>query len=142
MNPTNPDGIMQLAMGFWGSKTLLSAIELGISEQFPWSSYQRFADVGAAQGMVPVTVARAHGHLKGIGFDLPVVRPMFEDFVGENGVSDRVKFQAGDFFRDELPKVDVIVMGHILHELHRCRMPGLDARCRLYADARRAIGGA
>lgn len=25
-----PDGIMQLGMGFWGSKTLLTAIELGV----------------------------------------------------------------------------------------------------------------
>ena len=25
-----PDRIMQLGMGFWGSKTLLSAIELGL----------------------------------------------------------------------------------------------------------------
>ena len=25
-----PDGIMQLGLGFWGSKTLLSAIELGL----------------------------------------------------------------------------------------------------------------
>ena len=28
-NPT-PGGIMQLGLGFWGSKTLLSAIELGV----------------------------------------------------------------------------------------------------------------
>ncbi len=25
-----PDGIMQLGLGFWGSKTLLSAVELGL----------------------------------------------------------------------------------------------------------------
>ncbi|MGH7165968.1 MAG: methyltransferase family protein, partial [Nitrospiraceae bacterium] len=25
-----PDGIMQLGLGFWGSKTLLSAVELGV----------------------------------------------------------------------------------------------------------------
>src|SRR5688572_27895061 len=28
--PPKPDGIMQLGLGFWGSKTLLSAIELGL----------------------------------------------------------------------------------------------------------------
>jgi hypothetical protein len=26
----NPDGIMQLGLGFWASKTLLSAVELGV----------------------------------------------------------------------------------------------------------------
>ncbi|MBS0467908.1 MAG: hypothetical protein JSS31_13105 [Proteobacteria bacterium] len=30
MNNTTPDGIMHLAMGFMGSKTLLSAIDLGV----------------------------------------------------------------------------------------------------------------
>ncbi len=28
--PTTPDGIMQLGLGFWGSKTLLSAVEVGL----------------------------------------------------------------------------------------------------------------
>jgi O-methyltransferase domain/Dimerisation domain len=28
--PPTPDGIMQLGLGFWGSKTLLSAVELGL----------------------------------------------------------------------------------------------------------------
>jgi hypothetical protein len=31
-------------------------------------------------------------------------------------VKDRVRFQGGNFFEDSLPKVDVIVMGHILHD--------------------------
>src|SRR4051794_20611190 len=29
-NQVTPDGIMQLGLGFWGSKTLLSAVELGL----------------------------------------------------------------------------------------------------------------
>ena len=28
--PPTPDGILQLGLGFWGSKTLLSAVELGL----------------------------------------------------------------------------------------------------------------
>ena len=28
--PVTPDGIMQLGMGFWASKTLLSAVHLGL----------------------------------------------------------------------------------------------------------------
>jgi O-methyltransferase domain/Dimerisation domain len=87
-----------------------------ISAKFGWRDYGTFADVGAAQGMVPATVAAAHGHLKGIGFDLPAVRPVFEEFIAGRGLSDRVRFQAGNFFEDALPSVDVIVMGHILHD--------------------------
>ena len=87
-----------------------------IASKIPWRNYKSFVDVGAAQGMVPVTVARAHPHLSGFGFDLPVVRPVFEEFVARHGLSDRLRFTPGDFFKDPLPKTDVIVMGHILHD--------------------------
>lgn len=87
-----------------------------IAAKFPWKEYNSFADIGAAQGMVPVTLARTHPHLSGIGFDLPQVRPIFESFVSEHGLSGRVRFKAGNFFEDNLPQVDVIIMGRILHD--------------------------
>lgn len=87
-----------------------------IAAKFDWSKYTTFADVGAAQGMVPVVVARAHPHLKAIGFDLPAVQPVFEEFVAQQGLSDRIRFQGGSFFDDPMPNADVIVMGHILHD--------------------------
>jgi hypothetical protein len=88
----------------------------GISEKFPWADYDTFADVGAAQGAVPVFVAKSHPHLRGIAYDLPPVQPVFEKYARANGVADRVRFQPGDFFKDELPKAEVIIMGHILHD--------------------------
>ncbi|MBB3412174.1 precorrin-6B methylase 2 [Rhizobium sp. BK316] len=87
-----------------------------IAARFDWSKYATFADIGAAQGMVPVVIARAHPHLKAIGFDLPAAQPIFEAFVAEQGLADRIRFQGGNFFEDPLPDVDVIVMGHILHD--------------------------
>lgn len=103
-----------------GFLTAMSGISAGpaqaIAAKFPWRDYKTFVDVGCAQGMVPVTVARAHPHLTGGGFDLPQVRPVFDDFIAQNGLSDRLRFYPGDFFEDALPKVDVIVMGHILHD--------------------------
>ncbi len=32
------------------------------------------------------------------------------------GWADRVRFQSGNFFEDPLPKADVIILGHILHD--------------------------
>jgi hypothetical protein len=87
-----------------------------IAANFPWRDYKTFMDLGSAQGMVPATLARAHPHLIGIGFDLPPVKPVFEEFIAHRGVEDRVRFQGGNFFEDDLPKVDVVVMGHILHD--------------------------
>ncbi len=87
-----------------------------IADKFSWKNYRTFVDVGAAQGRVPVTVAHAHPHLSGGGFDLPPVGPVFDEFVAGNGLSERLQFYPGDFFADPLPQADVIVMGHILHD--------------------------
>ena len=76
----------------------------------------RAGDIGAAQGAAPVQLGLKHAHLKGIGFDLPAVRPVFEKYVRSHGLEDRVKFQPGDFFKDPLPRADVLIMGHILHD--------------------------
>jgi hypothetical protein len=44
------------------------------------------------------------------------VAPIFEEYVGTVGVADRVSFAAGSFFDQPLPKADVVMMGHILHD--------------------------
>lgn len=87
-----------------------------IAAKFPWADYKSFVDIGAAQGMVPVTIAREHPHLSGGGFDLPQVRPVFEEFAAANGLAGRLRFYPGDFFADPLPPADVLIMGHILHD--------------------------
>ncbi|HEX8772951.1 MAG TPA: methyltransferase [Pyrinomonadaceae bacterium] len=87
-----------------------------IAQQFPWGDYRTFIDIGGAQGGVPVQVALAHPHLTGGIFDLPAVGPVFEKYVAQHGLSDRLRFHPGDFFNDRLPSADVLVMGHILHD--------------------------
>ncbi len=87
-----------------------------IARQFPWGEVKSFCDIGCAQGGLTVEVARAHPHLAGIGFDLKPVRPVFESFVRENGLAERLSFAAGNFFEDTLPRAEVLVMGHILHD--------------------------
>jgi hypothetical protein len=103
--------------GFMKAMTGLSlGTVAAIAEKFPWAEYRTFADVGTAQGGLPVLVALAHPHLTGIGFDLPVIGPIFGEYVRSHDLSNRLRFQAGDFFQDALPSADVIVMGHILHD--------------------------
>ncbi len=109
-----------------------------IAAKFPWASYKTFADAGAAQGDLAVQIALANPHLSGIGFDLPEVGPIFEEYVEKNGVADRVRFAAGSFLEHPLPRADVILMGHILHDW------GLDDKRMLIRKAYEALpdGGA
>jgi precorrin-6B methylase 2 len=89
---------------------------LAIASQFPWQEHETFVDVGTAQGDLAVQIALANDHLTGIGFDLPEVAPIFEDYVESNDLQKRLRFQGGDFFVDDLPEGDVVTMGHILHD--------------------------
>jgi len=102
---------------FLGAMTGLShGANLAIAERFPWGERSSFVDVGTAQGDLAVQIALANPHLAGGGFDLPEVGPVFEDYVEANGLTGRLGFHAGSFFTDDLPRADVITMGHILHD--------------------------
>ena len=111
---------------------------IAIAGKFRWKAYKTFVDVGTAQGDLAVQIALAHSHLTGIGFDLPEVAPIFEEYVESHDLSSRVQFVPGNFFRDALPNADVIMMGHILHDW------GLDEKRALVRKAYEALpqGGA
>lgn len=125
-----------------GFVAAMTGISMGagraISDKFPWADYQSFADIGTAQGGVPVAIASRHPHLSGIGFDLPKVGPHFDAFAGKHGLADRLSFTGGDFFADPLPAADVLLMGNILHDW------GLEQKRQLIGKAYDALprGGA
>lgn len=102
---------------FTGAMTGLSrAAGDAIAAKFPWRDYGSVIDIGCAQGAVPAAIAAAHNHLSGGGFDLPPVEPIFNAYVAQFGVADRLRFTPGNFFADPLPSADVLIMGHILHD--------------------------
>jgi hypothetical protein len=109
----DPDRLRQFLHSMTG---LSMGAAVAIAEKFPWERYSSVVDIGAAEGCVPVQIAVRHPHVTGGGFDLPPVRPAFEDHVASFGLTDRLGFHAGDFFVDPLPSADVLVMGHILHD--------------------------
>lgn len=103
--------------GFLKAMTGISrGANMAIARTAPWGDYKTFVDIGCAQGDLAVQIAAANPHLKGIGFDLPEVGPIFEEYVEANGLKDRVSFVSGSFFTDDLPAADVVTMGHILHD--------------------------
>jgi hypothetical protein len=103
--------------GFLRAMTGISrGANLAIASNFPWDKYKTAADCGTAQGDLIVQIALKNTHISGTGFDLPEVAPVFEEYIEANGLTSRVRFQPGSFFTDPLPKTDVILMGHILHD--------------------------
>jgi hypothetical protein len=109
----DPERLKQFAAAMTG---VSRGVNLELARRFPWADVATFADIGTAQGDTAVQIALAHPHVTGYGFDLPPLAPVFEDHANQNQVSERLTFVPGDFFTDALPSVDVLVMGHILHD--------------------------
>ncbi|MCU1686713.1 MAG: hypothetical protein JWQ81_7452 [Amycolatopsis sp.] len=87
-----------------------------LSRLVSWEQYATFADIGGCRGNLAANLVLAQPHLKGICFDRPQSEPFFDEHMAALNTTDRVGFQAGDFFADPLPQVDVLILGHVLHD--------------------------
>jgi hypothetical protein len=136
------DAIYKDPASLRGFAAAMTGISLGVAHalaaSFPWERYESVIDIGCAEGAVPAQVLLAHDHLTGGGFDLPAMGSVFEEYVSRAGVAERAQFYPGDFFVDEFPQADVLVLGHILHDWN------LDEKRALLAKAYAALptGGA
>jgi hypothetical protein len=102
---------------FMGAMTGLSRINFeAFAEKFDFSRYRTLCDVGGATGLLSAEVAKRHPHLTCVSFDLPAVEPIAKRAIAAQGLSARVTTASGDFFRDPLPRADVVTMGMILHD--------------------------
>lgn len=102
---------------FLGAMTGISRINFeAFAEKFDFSKYETLCDVGGATGLLCIEAAKRQPHLKCTSFDLPPVEPIAKKSIAAAGLSGRVGTASGDFFKDPLPKADVITMGMILHD--------------------------
>src|SRR4051812_39851803 len=100
-----------------GAMTGLSRLTFEVfAEKFDFSPFKTLCDIGGATGLLCTEVARRQPHLRCISFDLPVVEPIAKKSIAALNLSDRVTTASGDFFKDPLPKADLITMGMILHD--------------------------
>jgi len=102
---------------FMGAMTGLSRINFeAFAEKFDFSKFETLCDVGGATGLLCIEVARRQPHIRCTSFDLPPVEPIARKAIAAAGLSDRIGTGSGDFFKDPLPKADLITMGMILHD--------------------------
>jgi hypothetical protein len=102
---------------FMGAMTGLSRINFeAFADKFDFSTFQTLCDVGGATGLLSIEVAKKHPHVRCISFDLPAVEPIAKKHIAAADLENRIATASGDFFKDPLPKADVITMGMILHD--------------------------
>lgn len=77
---------------------------------------RRLLDVGGGPGAFAIAFCEIWPDLEADVFDLPGTAVFAERVIGGSGVSDRVRFVAGDYLVDPLPGgYDVAWVSHILH---------------------------
>jgi 2-polyprenyl-3-methyl-5-hydroxy-6-metoxy-1,4-benzoquinol methylase len=86
------------------------------AEKFDFAPYKTMCDVGGAGGQLSIAVAQRHPHMMCTTCDLPAVAAIARKTIEAQGLSERITSVSLDFFRDPLPKADVITMGMILHD--------------------------
>jgi 2-polyprenyl-3-methyl-5-hydroxy-6-metoxy-1,4-benzoquinol methylase len=86
------------------------------AEKFDFAPYKTMCDVGGAGGQLSIAVAQRHPHMMCTTCDLPAVAAIARKTIEAQGLSERISSVSLDFFRDPLPKADVITMGMILHD--------------------------
>jgi precorrin-6B methylase 2 len=95
------------------------AIQMGsfvaLLDKVDLSSVDTLCDVGGASGILCALAAQRHPQLRAVTFDLPPVEPIARRTIAAMNVSEQVTAVSGDFFVDDLPHSDVIVMGNVLH---------------------------
>src|SRR5437899_946547 len=102
---------------FMGAMTGLSRINFeAFAAKFDFSKFKTLCDVGGATGLLSIEAAKSHPHLQCVSFDLPPVEPIAQKHIAAAGLRDRISTASGDFFKDPLPKADLITMGMILHD--------------------------
>ena len=102
---------------FMGAMTGLSRINFeAFAAKFDFSRFKTLCDIGGATGLLCIEAAKKHPHLQCVSFDLPPVEPIARKHIAAAGLSGRINTAAGDFFKDPLPRADLITMGMILHD--------------------------
>jgi len=98
----------------------MGGIQMGnfmkFSNAFDFSKYNTHCDLGGAGGYLAAQIAMNNANMSCTTFDLPPVAPIATVNIGMMGLSDRVSVQSGDFFNNDIPIVDVITMGNVLHD--------------------------
>ena len=83
---------------------------------FDLSGFRHLIDVGGATGHLAIAACQRYPNLEATVFDLPEAGPLAREIISVSTVADRVRFVAGDFFRDPLPPGDLHVLGRIIHD--------------------------
>lgn len=94
----------------------------GVLNGYDFSGYNSIADIGGGFGHLALALLAKYPNLNATVLDMPdMVRAVKKHLPKDKSVTDRFTFAGGDMFKD-VPKAEVYIMKHIIHDWD-------DARC-------------
>lgn len=92
-------------------------LSVDIADSYDLSRSSHFLDVGGATGTYTISFLNRNPLMRATIFDLGPVIDMARKKIESEGLSGRVEFVDGDFYSDELPKGnDLVLLSAIIHQ--------------------------
>src|SRR3954462_2132880 len=97
---------------------------------YDFSGISHLMDVGGGSGELLGAIAQQNRKLRGTVFDLPRCGEAAGKHLQQIGVSDRVEFVAGDFFKSIPAIADAIILKSVIHDWNDARSISILRNCR------------
>jgi hypothetical protein len=87
-------------------------------KRYDFTTIKTLADIGSGCAGIALTMTKACSHMQATAIDLPLVAPIAQKVIEEEGMSDRVKVMAADVLSGPLPGLyEVAVLRNLLQVL-------------------------
>ena len=100
-----------------------------ILRSYDFSGIAHLMDVGGGSGELLGAIAQQNRKLRGTVFDLPRCAEAASTHLRQIGISDRVEFVAGDFFKSVPAIADAIILKSVIHDWNDARSISILRNC-------------
>lgn len=100
-----------------------------LADKLPLGEARTLVDVAGGTGIYSIALLQKHPQLRAVVLDRPEVLKVAQEMASTYGVADRLSVQAGDMFRDPIPRGDLLLLSNVLHDWDVAECRTLIQRC-------------
>ncbi|WP_299815324.1 methyltransferase [uncultured Roseibium sp.] len=98
----------------------------GLAKMVDLSAVKTLLDVGGGTGAFSISLCKAYPQLTSTILDFPNVAGVGEEFIREEGLSDRISYRPGNALKDTWPEsADAVLMSYLFSGVPGTSIPGL-----------------
>lgn len=109
---------------------LTRAVAQDVLQVYDFSRTTHLLDVGGGSGELIGAIAKKYKHIRGTVFDLPRCAKTANEHLMNAGVSGRIEFVAGDFFKAIPAGADSMILKSVIHDWDDERSAAILQNCR------------